>query len=55
MASPTIYIGISRPSRSRNGKEVVAIVLELTTIGQAYPWMVPLRTSHLDFLGPIKF
>jgi hypothetical protein len=54
MASPIICIGISWPSKSRNGKEVIAIVLELTRIGQAYPWVVPLGTSHLDFLGPIK-
>jgi hypothetical protein len=23
-------------------------------IGQAHPWVVPLGTSHLDFLGTIK-
>jgi hypothetical protein len=22
--------------------------------GQKYPWAIPLRTSHLDFLKPVK-
>jgi hypothetical protein len=54
MASTIICIGISWPWRSKNGKDIVAIVLELITIGQVYPLVVPLGMSHLTFLGPIK-
>jgi hypothetical protein len=31
------------------------IIPDLNGVGQTHHWMVPLGTSHLDFIGPINF